>query len=147
MSTRWYPLYRKGNPQLRIFLPNFWMKLIRPTHKQPPNVVQFECSMEMTRYDIKNYLEKIYNVNPVKINTVITMGKFSRDRLQGAVIKDDDIKVAYVILSKKEKFVFPNLFEDVKEELNKDSMEETKKGLQDYINSNKSPGLPTWFKI
>jgi large subunit ribosomal protein L23 len=74
------------------------MKLIRTTHKQPPNVVQFECSMEMTRYDIKNYLEKIYNVNPVKINTVITMGKFRRDRLQGAVIKDDDIKVAYVIL-------------------------------------------------
>jgi len=74
------------------------MKLIKPTSKQPPNVVQFQCSMEMTRYDIKNYLKKIYNINLVKVNTVITMGKFKKDRLHGSVIKDDDIKVAYVTL-------------------------------------------------
>jgi hypothetical protein len=29
MSTRWYPIYQRGNPQLRIFLPNFWMKLVQ----------------------------------------------------------------------------------------------------------------------
>ena len=31
MSTRWYPIYQRGNPQLRVFLPNFWMKLVKPT--------------------------------------------------------------------------------------------------------------------
>jgi len=74
------------------------MKLIKPTLKQPPNVVQFQCSMEMTKYDIKNYLNKIYNINLVKVNTVIIMGKFKKDRLHGSVIKEDDIKLAYVTL-------------------------------------------------
>ena len=31
MSTRWYPIYQRGNPQLRVFLPNFWMKLVKPS--------------------------------------------------------------------------------------------------------------------
>jgi hypothetical protein len=47
MSNRWYPLYQRGSPQLRVFLPNFWLKLVRPEHKQPENVVTFEVSMEM----------------------------------------------------------------------------------------------------
>ncbi|KAL3265912.1 hypothetical protein HHI36_010102 [Cryptolaemus montrouzieri] len=75
MSTRWYPIYQKGGPQLRVFLPNFWMKLVRPTHNQPPNIVQFSCSMEMTTPDIKNYLEKIYNVKVIEIRTRIALGK------------------------------------------------------------------------
>lgn len=39
MSSRWYPLYQRGNPQLRVFLPNFWLKLVRPSHEQPKNVI------------------------------------------------------------------------------------------------------------
>lgn len=93
-----YPIYQRGNPQLRIFLPNFWMKLIAPTNEQPPNIVQFHCSMEMTKYDIKNYLEKIYNINIVEVRTRIAMGRFTRDRLQHSVIKEDDKKIAYVVL-------------------------------------------------
>ena len=34
MSTRWYPIYQKGNPQLRVFLPNFWMKMVKPNFNQ-----------------------------------------------------------------------------------------------------------------
>ena len=49
MSTRWYPIYQKGNPQvfcstvqllflfilqLRVFLPNFWMKMVKPNYNQ-----------------------------------------------------------------------------------------------------------------
>ena len=29
MSTRLYPKYVLGNPQLRIFLPDFWMILVK----------------------------------------------------------------------------------------------------------------------
>ena len=29
MSSRWYPIYQRGNPQLRVFLPNFWMKMVK----------------------------------------------------------------------------------------------------------------------
>ena len=41
------------------------MKLVRPSDPQPSNVVTFQCSMEMTEHDVKQYLEKIYKV-PVK---------------------------------------------------------------------------------
>ena len=60
-----YPLYRRGNPQLRIYLPNFWMKLLNPEKsyvRAPPNCVTFEVSPAMTKLDVKNYLEKIYKV-------------------------------------------------------------------------------------
>ena len=93
-----YPIYQKGNPQLRIFLPNFWMKLVRSPPKQQPNVVEFHCSMEMTKYDVKNYLEKIYNIPVIDVKTRIAMGKFRKDIGKGYIVKDDDIKHAYVTL-------------------------------------------------
>lgn len=54
--------------------------------------------MQMTKYDVKNYLEKIYNVNVIDVRTRIALGKTKKDRLQGAIIKEDDKKIAYVIL-------------------------------------------------
>ena len=101
MSTRWYPIYQKGCPQLRVFLPNFWLKLIRPTHNQPENMVQFACSMEMTKHDVKNYLKEIYNVNVVDVRTRIDMGPTKRDLVVGYVTKDEDTKIAYVTLVSK----------------------------------------------
>lgn len=92
-----YPLYQRGNPQLRIFLPNFWLKLVRPVHKQPPNIVQFACSMEMTKYDIQNYLEKIYKIPVIDVRTRIALGKTKRDQ-KGYVVKEEDTKLAYVTL-------------------------------------------------
>ena len=91
-----YPLYQKGNPQLRIFLPNFWLKLVESTLKQPKNVVQFHCSMEMSRVDIKNYLEKIYNIKTIQVRTRIQAGEIHRR--PGYVVKEEDIKVAYAVL-------------------------------------------------
>lgn len=74
------------------------MKIVRPQAKQLPNVVQFHCSMEMTKFDIKNYLEKIYNIPVVDVRTRISLGKFRRDIGKGYVVKDDDVKSAYVVL-------------------------------------------------
>lgn len=70
-----YPLYRQGNPQLRVFLPNFFMKLVKPAEQQPANVVQFIVSMQMTKFDIKNYLEKIYNVSAENVVMHVRMGE------------------------------------------------------------------------
>ncbi|XP_011705672.1 PREDICTED: 39S ribosomal protein L23, mitochondrial [Wasmannia auropunctata] len=147
MSTRFYPIYQRGNPQLRVFLPNFWMKLIAPTDQQPPNVVQFHCSMQMTKHDIKNYLEKIYKVDVVEVRTRIGMGRIKKDQLRGAVIKEDDRKLAYVVLPKDQSFEFPNLFKDVKDELDKETMDMAKKDMQDFLEPHKAPGLPGWFRI
>ncbi|KAG6463630.1 hypothetical protein O3G_MSEX013984, partial [Manduca sexta] len=132
MSTRWYPIYQRGNPQLRVFLPNFWMKLVRPLPRQLPNIVHFQCSMEMTKYDIKNYLEKIYQVPIVDVRTKITTGKFRKDVGKGYVVKDDDIKYAFVTLPKNMKFEFPDLFSGKKseEEEHTKSLDESKKSFK-----------------
>ena len=98
MSTRWYPIYQRGNPQLRVFLPNFWLKLIRPETPQPNNVVVFSCSMQMTKHDITNYLKEIYQVPVVDVRTRIAMGKTKKNPLKGYIIKEDDSKLAYVTL-------------------------------------------------
>ena len=69
-----YPLYQRGNPQLRVFLPNFWVKILKPEKKLPSNVVKFGCSMEMTNHDIKNYLTKIYDIPIVRMRVFIEQG-------------------------------------------------------------------------
>lgn len=51
------------------------MKLVRPDYKQPPNIVKFVVSNEMTNHDIKNYLEKIYNVSMADIRSSIVTGR------------------------------------------------------------------------
>lgn len=98
MSTRWYPIYHRGNPQLRVFLPNFWMKLIRPPHNTPDNTVHFAVSMEMSKIDVKNYLAKIYNVPVIEVQTHIKSGRTFKDHYFSYVKKNDDVKIACVTL-------------------------------------------------
>jgi len=71
-----YPLYQKGNPQLRMFLPNFWMKLVKfPLSPVPKNRVMFHVSMGMSSQDVKHYLESIYKVPVVNVRSYIRLGK------------------------------------------------------------------------
>lgn len=100
MSTRWYPIYKRGNPQLRVFMTDFWMKLVRNAQKPTPpaNVVTFHCSMEMTQHDIKNYLNKIYNIPVVNVQTEVRLGEFFRDPVKRYVKKKDDYRVAIVTM-------------------------------------------------
>lgn len=74
------------------------MKLVRPRGTQLPNIVHFECSMEMTKHDIKNYLNKIYNIPVVEVRTKIFLGKFRRDLGKGYIVKEDDVKNAIITL-------------------------------------------------
>ncbi|XP_059487277.1 large ribosomal subunit protein uL23m [Neocloeon triangulifer] len=148
MSTRWYPLYQRGNPQLRVFLPNFFMKLVKPRFTQPPNVVTFEVSMEMTRYDVKNYLEKIYKIPVITVRTEVTPGELNRK--YGYVTKEDDVKTAFVELEKSVNFTFPDLFassakdDDYKKEMK--NLEEMKRAHRKQLDRNGyRPGIPGWF--
>lgn len=52
----------------------------------------------MTKFDVRNYLEKIYNIPVVDVRTRIALGKFKRDIGKGYVIKEDDVKYAYIVL-------------------------------------------------
>ena len=58
-----------------MFLPDFWMKLVKPSHTLLPNQVQFVVSSQMTKLDVKQYLEKIYNLPVIHVSTYNRMGK------------------------------------------------------------------------
>ena len=76
LMTIRYPTLAKGSPQLRIFLPDFWMKLVKPDKSHPllPNQVHFIVSPQMTKLDVKQYLEKIYNIPVIHVNIHNRMG-------------------------------------------------------------------------
>ena len=54
--------------------------------------------MQMTKHDIRNYLEKIYKLDVIDVRTRIAPGKTKRDIVVGYVTKQDDEKLAYVTL-------------------------------------------------
>ena len=159
MSTRWYPVYQRGNPQLRIFLPNFWMKLVKEQKnvKTPPNYLKFVVSSEMTRRDVKQYLEKIYKIPVMNVTTKNYSGRTYDNllmRKQGELYKDDDIKVAYVITPKDFTFEFPDV--TAKPELDKKSekaaegeVEQAKAQFGKYMKDTKGAkkGIPTFFGL
>ncbi|XP_007561483.1 large ribosomal subunit protein uL23m isoform X2 [Poecilia formosa] len=93
-----YPLYQLGNPQLRIFRPSWFLTLVRPGKEQPPDTVQFRIPMDMTKYDVKNYLEKIYNVPVGVVRTRIQFGSNKKRNHLNQRVKKPDYKVAYVQL-------------------------------------------------
>ncbi|KAH7933272.1 hypothetical protein HPB49_011062 [Dermacentor silvarum] len=152
MSGSPYPLYVKGNPQLRIFLPNFWMKLVKHEKPLPPNEVKFVIPVQMTKYDVKNYLEKIYKVPVADVRTAIMQGKIRKAEGKSYLVKEDDFRVAFVTLPKGETFTYPDLFDKVasieKEKALSKQMEEAEKMQKVYLR--KDPhreGLPNWFGI
>ncbi|XP_055436511.1 large ribosomal subunit protein uL23m isoform X1 [Bubalus kerabau] len=93
-----YPLYQLGNPQLRVFRTNFFIQLVRPGTAQPEDTVQFRIPMEMTRVDLRNYLERIYNVPVAAVRTRVQHGSNRRRDHRNVRIKQPDYKVAYVQL-------------------------------------------------
>ncbi|XP_023566593.1 39S ribosomal protein L23, mitochondrial isoform X1 [Octodon degus] len=93
-----YPLYQLGGPQLRIFRTNFFIKLVRPGTAQPEDTVQFRIPMEMTRVDLRNYLERIYNVPVAAVRTRVQHGSNRKRDHRNVRIKKPDYKVAYVQL-------------------------------------------------
>lgn len=153
MSSRFYPIYQMGNPQLRVFLPNFWMKLVKPEEPQPPNVVQFITPTGMTDYDIKNYLEKIYKVKVVRVVSDMEDGKIKEAYKGGYLVKEEDFRRAYVYLPRDQKFEFP-IFEtdEIKSEKKKER-EDLRKRVKDnnrkYATATAEGryGVPNWFQL
>ncbi|KAJ8944872.1 hypothetical protein NQ314_009362 [Rhamnusium bicolor] len=79
------------------------------------------------------------------------MPRTRKDPGKGYVIKDDDVKYAYITLPKNESFVFPDLFEKDEQEEDQDhrkALKEAKKGFENYIQKNKHrPNMPGWFTV
>ena len=81
------------------------MKIVKNKHmKLPPNHVVFQVSPEMTKLDVKNYLEKIYKVPVYHVMTRNVTGEVKKPGFLDPdfditpLYKEDDIKYAYVTL-------------------------------------------------
>ncbi|XP_034071771.1 39S ribosomal protein L23, mitochondrial [Gymnodraco acuticeps] len=147
-----YPLYQLGNPQLRIFRPNWFLTLVRPGKEQPPDTVQFRTPMEMTKYDIKNYLENIYNVPVGAVRTRIQFGSNKKRNHLNQKIKQPDYKVAYVQLAQGQTFSFPDVFPEKDKTPEEGSMEEMEqKFMEDEKQRQKLDprrgGVTEWFGL
>ncbi|KAF6727863.1 39S ribosomal protein L23, mitochondrial [Oryzias melastigma] len=141
-----------GNPQLRIFRPNWFLTLVRPGKEQPPDTVQFRVPMEMTKYDVKNYLEKIYNVPVGVIRTRIQFGSNKKRNHLNQKVKKPDYKVAYVQLAQGQTFTFPDLFPEKTQAPAEGSMEEMQdKFMEDEKQRQKLDprrgGVTEWFGL
>jgi len=130
MSTRWYPRYVLGNPQLRIFLPDFWMILKKPKDPIPSNQLEFKIPVQMTKWDVKNYLEKIYKIPVINVTTHVVCGDIKRSKRKAEMIKMDDYKRAIVDLPKDMKFEFPDLFPKEKTNQMSEDLKEMEKEVE-----------------
>jgi large subunit ribosomal protein L23 len=86
----------------RLRFPNMAVTYVAKTAKTrlAPNQHIFRVEPSCTKHDIKEYLQKIYNLPVVKVNTMNYEGKFKR-ALQGRrVYKEKDWKKAIVTLAK-----------------------------------------------
>ncbi|XP_042903476.1 large ribosomal subunit protein uL23m [Parasteatoda tepidariorum] len=148
MSSRVYPQFIKGNPKLRIFLPNFTMKLIKPKMAIPENQVHFIIPLAMTGHDCKNYLQQIYKVNVAQVHTKIITGDLKRTH-KNYIIKDPDYKLAIVSLPHGQVFKFPDLFPKEKQEKkDKDQqrlMDQAEGLVKQRERNSDRMDVPSWF--
>ncbi|VDM24179.1 unnamed protein product [Hydatigera taeniaeformis] len=119
-----YPKFTPGDPQLRMFLPPFWMKMLYPGEKCPKRLVVFKIHPQMTKYDVKQYLEKIYRVPVIGVQLKMLYHDLSPldtvedpKRVAGAMFphllpreSERYEKVAYVHLAPGHEFEFPDIF-------------------------------------
>ncbi|XP_062973196.1 large ribosomal subunit protein uL23m [Elgaria multicarinata webbii] len=147
-----YPLYQLGNPQVRVFRTEYFLTMVRPGVPQPEDTVQFRIPMEMTRVELKDYLENIYNVPVAAIRTRIQHGSMKRRDHKNRRIKNPDYKVAYVQLAAGQTFQFPDLFPEREETIQPGSFEDIQnKFMEDERQRQKDDirqgGVPGWFGL
>ncbi|GCC29147.1 hypothetical protein chiPu_0007584 [Chiloscyllium punctatum] len=147
-----YPLYQLGNPQLRVFRTNFFMTLVRPGSEQPENTVQFRIPMEMTKLDVKNYLQSIYSVPVAAVRTRIQYCTNKKRNHKNQRVKRPDYKVAYVQLAQGQTFKFPDIFPQKDQTPEPGSMEDIQnKFLEDEKQKQKADprrgGVTEWFGL
>jgi len=135
------------------------MKLVKPTAvfgkaTVPENKVQFIVSREMSKIDIKNYLEKVYNVPVAHVKTVNKLGKTKQNAFADYIVKDEDFKVAFVTLPQGHKFEWPELkIGDSDKKLTEGSEEDVDNAKKQFAKDVKAedvkfrPGVPSFFGL
>lgn len=55
---------------------NWKMHFKKPSNEVDPNVLVANTELRATKPEIKQYIEKVYGLNVLRVNTLIQMGKF-----------------------------------------------------------------------
>ncbi|XP_004389486.1 large ribosomal subunit protein uL23m [Trichechus manatus latirostris] len=147
---RRYPLYQLGGPQLRVFRTNFFIQLVQPGMAQPEDTVQFRIPLEMTRVDLRNYLERIYQVPVAAVRTRVQHGSGRRRDHRQVRVKKPDYKVAYVQLAHGQTFRFPNLFPEKEQSPERSAHLDLQDQLVEQQRQSSDPrrgSVPAWFSL
>ncbi|VDN59238.1 unnamed protein product [Dracunculus medinensis] len=156
MTTRTHRLWQPGNPQLRVFLPDFWIKILQTPdygrEKLPKNCFKCEVDPRMSRYDIRQYLEKIYKLPVRDVRTAVVTGEITWDlkldrEKRKALWKEKDKKYAFVFLKKGIEFRFPEIFAKDQETENLNKIKEQQAQLSknwDFVNRDRK-NIGEWF--
>ncbi|XP_051549026.1 39S ribosomal protein L23, mitochondrial-like [Myxocyprinus asiaticus] len=148
-----YPLYQLDNPQLRIFRPTFNLTLVRPGKEQPPDTVQFRIPLEMTKCDVRNYLEKIYSVPVAAVCTRIQYCTNKKRNHLNQWVRRPDYKVAYVSCAHcGQTFQFPDIFPEKDKKHEEGSIEEMQEKFMEDERQRQKPdprrgGVTEWFGL
>ncbi|BFZ10194.1 hypothetical protein BsWGS_13233 [Bradybaena similaris] len=146
-----YPVYWKGDPQLRVFLPQFWMKMLKSEDPIPKNQVHFEVHPQMTDIDIKNYLEKIYKVPVLSVTTKLVKGDEIKDIIKQVVVnREPDRRLAYLVLADGHEFPFPEIFKDKLAPIEKEMKDAKTVERANKIETQKNwerASIPPWFRF
>jgi large subunit ribosomal protein L23 len=141
------PLWYPGNPTQKLFLPLYWLRMVEPRKALPENFVKFECHWQMTSPDVKQYLEKLYNVSVIDVRIEIEKGKYIKHPKNPNALSPPmpDQKYAYVQL-KDATFKFPKIFKEIKET----KYDEELKTIEKIQNKSKNNSLSrldigSWF--
>ena len=106
----------------------------------------------MTRVDLRNYLERIYNVPVAAVRTRVQHGSNKRRDHKNIRIKQPDCKVAYVQLAHGQTFMFPDLFPKGKQPGGSSADEDLRDQVLEEQRQRQSPnprcgGVPSWFGL
>ncbi|KAA0724236.1 39S ribosomal protein L23, mitochondrial [Triplophysa tibetana] len=153
-----YPIYQLGNPQMRFFRPPFTMTLVRPGKEQPPDTVQFRIPMEITKFDVRNYLETIYSVPVAAVRTRIQYCTNKKRNHLNQRVKRPDYKVAYVQLvfnwvqAQQQTFQFPDIFPETEKKYEEGTAEEMQEKFMEDERQRQKPdprrgGVTEWFGL
>ncbi|KAL5248456.1 hypothetical protein ACHWQZ_G017594 [Mnemiopsis leidyi] len=106
-STLWKYHTKRSNIQGKrppVLFTQYWMRVLPPRQGLPENTVMFECSFQMNKSEIRDYLKDIYSLESLQINTEIVDGERFKYQVPELGVKthtNTHKKIAYVVLKDK----------------------------------------------
>jgi ribosomal protein L23 len=102
------------NVRKQVIFPNKYFKLMIPSVLEKTNCPIFHVPLEMSKPQIKEYLENYYGLEIKRVHTLIQVGKVKRNRKTKRLVKRPSYKKAFVYLKD---FIDLKWNEDVKKNI------------------------------